>query len=148
MTTPSKLSLKKKTKQKLVAPSANDHEEEKENNARGSINLSSKSSRRCSTIIAGNLFSYNEARSQFSGKNRFNELEEDNFDEADHVENSLITDDESSFYSCSGEQQDKSKDDNNEAGRAMETWMTELSIKDPGPKKNNFKYAAEQTEFR
>ena len=136
MTTPSKLSLKKKTKQKLVIPSANDHEEEKENNSRGSINLSGKSSRRCSTIIAGNLFLNNES-SHFSGKNRINEVE-DKFDEADEAENSLITDDESSFYSCSG-YPDKSKD-NNDAVGVMESWMTELTIKETisVPKKNNF----------
>ena len=55
MTTPSKLSLKKKIRQKLESGSRNDGEEEKENVPRCSDNLSDRSSRRCSTIIAGNL---------------------------------------------------------------------------------------------
>merc|ERR1712098_23181 len=55
MTTPSKLLLKKKNRQKPAFPSRSDHDDEKENYSLGSINSSSKSSRRCSTIIAGNL---------------------------------------------------------------------------------------------
>ena len=55
MTTPSKLSLKKKNKQKLAPVLHDEAEEEKENISRGFSNFSDKSSRRCSTIIAGNL---------------------------------------------------------------------------------------------
>ena len=68
MTTPSKLSLKKKSKPNRDLPAAqDDQEEEKENYPRSSfITDSSKSSRRCSTIIAGNLFMTRPDQSYFS----------------------------------------------------------------------------------
>ena len=145
MTTPSKLSLKKKYKQNRGLPAAqDDQEEEKENFPSSSfITDSAKSSRRCSTIIAGNLFMTRPDQSYVSPnvtsrkkkvRNHYPALgelqEEANVEERRESAGGLLTEDESSFYSC------PSTPDNVQAGARTghqpghDTWMTELSGRD------------------
>ena len=116
MTTPSRLSLKKKKPQKVAAPHDNDPHEEKENVPRGSNISSGGSSRRCSTILAGNLFldhsNQNSAvpgnvtsrrkKSRDGGGRGLGQLLEDEKEVAvsPAPADQLLTEDESSFYSC------------------------------------------------
>ena len=144
MTTPSKLSLKKKNRQKLESGSRNDGEEEKENVPRCADNLSDRSSRRCSTIIAGNLglgaiirtpgsrlgvLEESGKRRESGGGNRLWVLAESG--ERRESGGGMITEDESSFYSCP--EPDSPADEDSRrmmlaSGAAVEdTWMTEVT---------------------
>ena len=155
MTTPSKLSLKKRIRQKLESGSGsrNDVEAEKENVPRGSRdNLSDRSSRRCSTIIAGNLGLVSGAirgntRGGISGQgnimgsirgggntrgDRLGILSESGERrESAGGGGGLITEDESSFYSCPEPESPADKEDRGKvmdlASRAEDTWMTEVT---------------------
>ena len=135
MTTPSKLSLKKKIRQKLGSvPDHNNGEDEKENISRGSDNLSARSSRRCSTIIAGNLGLGGVIRAQETLSMRgarprtLGVLEESG--ERRESGGGIITEDESSFYSC---QESPAEADTGRMNPALasavaeNTWMTEVT---------------------
>ena len=137
MTTPSRLSLKKKKQQKVAAPHDNDPHEEKENVPRGSNISSGGSSRRCSTILAGNLFldhsNQNSAvpgnvtsrrkKSRDGGGRGLGQLLEDEKEAAVSPAPAadLLTEDESSFYSCPEQE--------SPAAGAMDTWLTEVTTR-------------------
>ena len=127
MTTPSKLSLKKRIRQKLESGSCNDGEAEKENVPRCSDNLSDRSSRRCSTIIAGNLGLGAIIRTP---GNKLGVLAESG-ERRESGGGGMITEDESSFYSCP--EPDSPADAESRrvimaSGAAVEnTWMTEVT---------------------
>ena len=137
MTTPSRLSLKKKKPQKVAAPHDNDPHEEKENVPRGSNISSGGSSRRCSTILAGNLFldhsNQNSAvpgnvtsrrkKSRDGGGRGLGQLLEDEKEAAvsPAPADQLLTEDESSFYSCPEQE--------SPAAGAMDTWLTEVTTR-------------------
>ena len=144
MTTPSKLSLKKKIRQKLESGSRNDGEAEKENVPRCADNLSDRFSRRCSTIIAGNLglgaiirtpgsrlgvLEESGKKRESGGGNRLGVLAESG--ERRESRGGMITEDESSFYSCP--EPDSPADEDSRrmilaSGAAVEdTWMTEVT---------------------
>ena len=158
MTTPSKLSLKKKSKQKTLIPAARDDQEEEKENVPGAsiVNSSSKSSRRCSTIIAGNLFleqrrhdftdsthttSARREKRRNTGLGDLGQVHEEDDDR--RVSGEVITEDESSFYSCPSSPPDKHQEhagdhvkhhglgDINHREDAVlgDTWMTELSVR-------------------
>ena len=144
MTTPSRLSLKKKKQQKVAAPHDNDPHEEKENVPRGSNISSGGSSRRCSTILAGNLFldhsNLNQNRAiagnvtsrrkkSRDGGGRgpgLGQLLEDEKEVAVSPAPAadLLTEDESSFYSCPEQESPAAAGG---APGAMDTWMTEVT---------------------
>ena len=130
MTTPSKLSLKKKIRQKLESGFRNDVEAEKENDPRGARdNLSDRSSRRCSTIIAGNLGLGGVIRGNTRG-DRLGILSESGERRESGGGGGLITEDESSFYSCPEPESPADEDRGkmmNPASRAEDTWMTEVT---------------------
>ena len=139
MTTPSRLSLKKKKPQKVAAPHDNDPHEEKENVPRGSNISSGGSSRRCSTILAGNLFlDHSNQNTAIPGnvtsrrkKSRdgggkgpgLGQLLEDEKEVAVSPAPAadLLTEDESSFYSCPEQE--------SPAAGAMDTWLTEVTTR-------------------
>ena len=144
MTTPSKLSLKKRIRQKLESGSRNDGEAEKENVPRCADNLSDRSSRRCSTIIAGNLglgsiirtpgsrlgvLEESGKRRESGGGNRLWVLAESG--ERRESGGGMITEDESSFYSCPEPGSPANEDSRRmilASGAAVEdTWMTEVT---------------------
>ena len=133
MTTPSKLSLKKKIRQKLESGSRNDGEAEKENVPRYSDNLSDRSSRRCSTIIAGNLGLGGVIRAKERAAKpvaaTLGVLTESGERRASG--GGLITEDESSFYSCP-EPDSSANDDSRKLNVASgpgaeDTWLTEVT---------------------
>ena len=145
MTTPSKLSLKKKNRQKLESGSRNDGEEEKENVPRCADNLSDRSSRRCSTIIAGNLglgaiirtpgsrlgvLEESGKRRESGGGNRLGVLAESG-ERRESGGGGMITEDESSFYSCPEPDSPADEDSRRmilaSGAAAEDTWMTEIT---------------------
>ena len=142
MTTPSRLSLKKKKPQKVAAPHDNDPHEEKENVPRGSNISSGGSSRRCSTILAGNLFldhsNQNSAvpgnvtsrrkKSRDGGGRGLGQLLEDEKEVAvsPAPADQLLTEDESSFYSCPEQESPAAAGG---APGAMDTWLTEVTTR-------------------
>lgn len=130
MTTPSKLSLKKRIRQKLESGSRNDGEAEKENVPRCSDNLSDRSSRRCSTIIAGNLGLGAIIRTP---GNRLGVLAESG-ERRESGGGGMITEDESSFYSCPEPDSPADADSRRmipaSGAAAEDTWMTEVTEKE------------------
>lgn len=138
MATPGKVSLKKKSR-KLFTPRVQQDEEdfelEKENSdqigALGTFKPRCKSNRRNSTILAGNLTILNQEvydqtplspnvtlrrRKKLSPGPTTKELEE--------THNDLLTEDETSFYSC-----DESLN-RNQVFEENDPWMTELTEDD------------------
>ena len=137
MATPGKVSLKKKNRKLFTARVLTDEEDfEKENSdvvgSLGTFRSRNKSNRRNSTILAGNLSILNQEddSDQILSPNvtqRRKRIQSSKpLEEANVPPNDLLTEDESSFYSC-----DESLNRNQVfLEKEKDPWMTELTEHD------------------